>query len=94
MYRSYLLKNGFWPKKKTNSEVFLKHDLKIGGIYAIIQKEGFNKRIKIVIRKSVYFFDNFDNLDAFLGQLHASQTEFMHIIKRKFVENKLGKLEL
>lgn len=94
MYRNYLLKKGFWPKKKTNSQIFLKHDLNIGGIYAVIQKEGFIKGIKIIIREREYFFDNFDNLDAFLDQLQASQTEFMHILKRKLIGNKLRKIEL
>ncbi|MFX1569032.1 MAG: hypothetical protein ACFFCV_11775 [Promethearchaeota archaeon] len=94
MYRNYLLEKGFWPKKKTNSQIFLKHDPNIGGIYAEIQKDGFNKGIKIIIREKEYFFTNFDNLDTFFDQLQTCHTKFKHILNKKLTGNKWKKLEL
>lgn len=94
MYRSYLLKNGFWPKKKSNSEIFLKHDQNIGGIYAIIQRRGFEKGVKVIVSRKEYFFDNFDDLDMFFMRLHASQTEFDRIIKRKLIGKRLRQIPL
>lgn len=94
MYRKYLLNNGFWIKKKSNSEVFMKYDQNIGGIYAIIQKEGFNKGVTIIISRKEYYFDNFDKLDDFFVRLQASQIDFMRIMKRKLISQKLRKLEL
>lgn len=94
MYRSYLLKNGFWAKKKSNNQIYMQHDQNIGGIYAIIEKEGLKKRVKIIVSRKEYFFDNFDELDLFLAQLHTSQTDFMKILKRKLISKRLRQIPL
>ena len=94
MYRSYLLKNGFWAKKNADNRIYMRHDKNIGGIYAIIEKEGFEKRVRIIVSSKEYFFDNFDELDFFLAQLHTSQTEFKKILKRKLISKRLRQLQL
>lgn len=93
-YRNYLVRKGFWARKKVHCEIYIKHDLNIGGIYAIIQKDGFIKGIKIIVRKEEYFFSNFNKLDKFLTRLQHEQTDFMRILKRKLISQKLRKLEL
>ncbi|MFX1570404.1 MAG: hypothetical protein ACFFCV_18740 [Promethearchaeota archaeon] len=94
MYQNYLLENGFWSKKNTNSQIFLKHDEDLGGIYAIIKKEGFNKGIEIIFGEEKHFFTNFSSLDSYFDKLQASRREFKLILRRKSISNKLRKLEL
>jgi len=97
MYRSYLLKNNFWAKKGNekvpNAEkVFIKHDSGVGGIYAIIQQD--RKGIKIIAEGRDYFFNNFDKLDSFLTRLQQKKDDFMKILRRKNISQKLRLLDL
>ena len=97
MYRSFLLKNNFWAKKgnekNPNSEkVFIKHD-ELGGVYAIIQK-GEKKGVKIITDGEAKFFDNFDKLDVFLNSLKQKQDNFVKILKRRSISNKLRTLDI
>ena len=99
MYRSFLLKNNFWAKKgnekNPNSEkVFIKHD-ELGGVYAIIQK-GEKKGVKIIVEgdRTEHFFNNFDKLDSFLTRLQQRKDDFMKILKRKNISQKLRMLEI
>ena len=97
MYRSYLLKNNFWAKKGNEKlpgteKVFIKHDSIVGGIYAIIHKE--NKGVKIVADGEEHFFNNFDKLDSFLNQLHQRRDNFIKILKRKNISQRLRTLEI
>ncbi|MHA2006594.1 MAG: hypothetical protein ACXABO_17225 [Promethearchaeota archaeon] len=97
MYRSYLLKNNFWAKKGNekfpNAEkVFIKHDSGVGGIYAIIQHE--RKGIKIMAEGREYFFNNFDKLDSFLTRLQQKKDDFMKILRRKNISQKLRLLDI
>ncbi len=96
MYRSYLLKNNFWAKKgneKSDDEkVFIKHDSIVGGIYAIIQRE--NKGVKIISDGEEHFFNNFDKLDLFLNQLHHRKDNFIKILKRKNISQRLRTLDI
>ena len=97
MYRSFLLKNNFWAKKgnekNPNSEkVFIKHD-ELGGVYAIIQK-GEKKGVKIITDGEAKFFDNFDNLDAYLSSLRQRQDNFVKILKRRSVSQRLRMLDI
>jgi hypothetical protein len=99
MYRSFLLKNNFWAKKgnekdgKLESEkVFIKHDSEVGGIYAIINTE--RKGVKIIVNGDEHWFNNFDNLDSFLGRLKRSEVDFMKILRRKNLSKRLRTLDI
>lgn len=93
MYRSYLLSQNFWAKKGSDQQVFMKHSHKVGGIYAILQS-GENRGVKILVNGRSYFFNNFDKLDAFLNQLEQNQDNFMKILRRKNISQKLRMLEI
>ena len=97
MYRSFLLKNNFWAKKGNekypNSEkVFIKHD-ELGGVYAIIQT-GEKKGVKIIVDGTEQFFNNFDKLDAFLNSLKQRQDNFVKILKRRSISQRLRMLDI
>ncbi|TFG08894.1 MAG: hypothetical protein EU539_01110 [Promethearchaeota archaeon] len=99
MYRSYLLKNGFFAKKgnesgKVANKVFIKHDLNVGGIYAEILENGVKRGVKIMVDNEEHWFNNFDKLDIFLSQLAQKQDDFVKIIKRKNISNQLRLLEI
>lgn len=98
MYRSFLLKNNFWAKKgnekNPNSEkVFIKHD-ELGGVYAIIQT-GEKKGVKIIVDGGTeQFFNNFDKLDTFLNNLKQRQDNFVKILKRRSISQRLRMLNI
>ena len=96
MYRSYLLKNDFWAKKgneKGNKEkVFIKHDNGIG-IYATIQN-GDKKGVKISVDGIDHFFNNFDKLDDFFMRLKQKQDDFVKILKRRSISQRLRTLDI
>ena len=97
MFRSYFLKNGFYAKKgneKTvhTDKVYIKHTSEIGGIYAIVQSD--RKGVKVVADGSEFFFNNFDKLDIFLNRLQQRKDDFMRILRRKNISQKLRMLEI
>jgi len=97
MYRSYLLKNNFWAKKgnEKNPEadkVFIKHDSEVGGIYAIIHND--KRGVKIIAEGNEYFFNNFDKLDTFLNRLQQRRDDFMKILRRKNISQRLRMLDI
>ena len=97
MYRSYLLKNNFWAKKGNeknpgSEKVFLKHDSEVGGIYAIILND--KKGIKMMVEGKEYYFNNFDKLDSFLTRLQQRKDNFMKILRRKNISQKLRLLDI
>ena len=97
MYRSYLLKNDFWAKKGNEKEpngekVFIKHDNGIG-IYATIQN-GDKKGVKISVDGTDHFFNNFDKLDDFLTRLRQQQDDFVKILKRRSISQRLRMLDI
>ena len=97
MYRSFLLKNNFWAKKGNEKnlnmeKVFIKHDSEVGGIYAIILND--RKGIKMMAEGKEYFFNNFDKIDSFLSSLQQRKDDFMKILKRKNISQKLRLLEI
>ena len=94
MYRSYLLKNGFFAKKNSSYKVFIKHDLNVGGIYATIQDNGVKRGVKIIVNGEDHWFNNFDKLDMFLSQLTQKQDNFTKILKRKNMSTQLRLLEI
>lgn len=98
MYRSYLLKNQFWAKKgnekgeNEDMKVFIKHDSEIGGIYAIITSE--HKGVKIIVNGKEHYFNNFDKLDTFLSRLKQRENDFIKILRRKNISQRLRTLDL
>ena len=97
MYRSYLLKNNFWAKKGNEKnpgaeKVFIKHDSEVGGIYAIILND--KKGLKMMVEGKEYFFNNFDKLDSFLTRLQQRKDNFMKILRRKNISQKLRLLDI
>ncbi|MFX1503916.1 MAG: hypothetical protein ACFFDH_23340 [Promethearchaeota archaeon] len=97
MYRSYLLKNNFWAKKGNEKlpgteKVFIKHDSGVGGIYAVIEND--RKGVKIIAEGREYFFNNFDKLDSFLTRLQQRKDDFMKILRRKNISQRLRMLEI
>ena len=97
MYRSYFLKNGFYAKKGnekvTNTEkVYIKHTSEMGGIYALVQSD--KRGVKILADGSEFFFNNFDKLDGFLNRLQQRKDDFMRILRRKNISQKLRMLDL
>jgi hypothetical protein len=93
MYRSYLLGQNFWAKKGSDQQIFIKHSHKVGGIYAILQS-GENRGVKIVVNGQSHFFNNFDKLDSFLNNLEQTQDDFMRMLRRKNLSQKLRMLEI
>lgn len=100
MYRSYLLKNQFWAKKGNERDenlkgekVFIKHDSEIGGIYAIVDNND-KTGVKIIANGEEHWFNNFDKLDMFLSRLKQNEDDFMKILRRKNISQKLRTLEI
>ncbi|MFX1288915.1 MAG: hypothetical protein ACFFFY_10215 [Promethearchaeota archaeon] len=100
MYRSYLLKNQFWAKKGNEKndnlegeKIFIKHDSEIGGIYAIINNNE-RKGVKIIVNGEEHWFNNFDKLDSFLGTLKQKEDDFMKILRRKNISQRLRTLDI
>ena len=88
MYRKYLLKRNFWavPRKDGHGlepNCYVKHDIKVGGIYAFIQHRG----VRIVADNKEKTFNNFDDLDLFLDRLviykDNSNSDFLAILNRR-----------
>ena len=86
MYRKYLLKRNFWavPRKDgSDPNCYVKHDIKVGGIYAFIQHRG----VKIVAENKEKIFNNFDELDLYLDRLvifkDNSNSDFLAILNRR-----------
>ncbi|MFW9947631.1 MAG: hypothetical protein ACFFDX_12475 [Candidatus Odinarchaeota archaeon] len=100
MYRSYLLKNQFWAKKGnekgndlSGEKIFIKHDSEIGGIYAIINNNE-RKGVKIIVNGKEHWFNNFDKLDTFLSRLKQRENDFIKILRRKNISQKLRRLDI
>jgi len=100
MYRSYLLKQNFWARKGNEKDssvesekVFIKHDSEIGGIYAIINNNE-RKGVKIIVNGEEHWFNNFDKLDSFLSRLKQTEDDFMKILKRKNLSQRLRTLDI
>ena len=86
MYRKYLLKRNFWavPRKDgQDPNCYVKHDVKVGGIYAYIQNRG----VKIVADNKEKMFNNFNDLDLYLDRLviykDNANSDFLAILNRR-----------
>jgi hypothetical protein len=97
MFRNYLLKNDFWAQPRKDGKkptCYVKHDVRTGGIYAFLKRRG----VKIRVNNEERYFNNFDELDRFLDQLHLSNrednSEFMQILNRRSTSETLRQLPL
>lgn len=93
IYRSYLLKNNFWAKKGNekgtiSEKVFIRHGNGVA-IYATIKKRG----VKLTINYKDFSFNNFDKLDSFLIKLTYEEKEFLRIVRRMFLCQKLREFD-
>ncbi len=87
MYRKYLLKRNFWavPRKDGKEpNCYVKHDIKVGGIYAFIQHRG----CRIVANNKETTFNNFNDLDLYLDRLvifksNSENSDFLTILNRR-----------
>ncbi|MHA1734564.1 MAG: hypothetical protein ACTSU5_21720 [Promethearchaeota archaeon] len=70
MFRRYLLKQKFWQSRKNDRVVFVKHDSRVGGIYARLLRSADGRRgVEIKANGEEKFFDNFTDLDRYLETL-------------------------
>lgn len=95
MWRSYLLKKDFWAKKGneqdiTGEKIYIKHDLN-GPIYAVIKPN--ERGCQFIADGESHFFSNFDKADNFLNRFNKMQEDFIKIIRRKSLSQKLRTLE-
>ncbi len=94
MFRGYLLKRGFWSIKG-NQKILLKHDIKIGAIYAKICNIQEKKGVELTVNNKIrVFFNNFDDLETFFHQLDNHESLFSKILRRKEMSQQLRKLKL
>ncbi|MHA2184846.1 MAG: hypothetical protein ACXAAI_07580, partial [Promethearchaeota archaeon] len=64
----------------------------VGGIYAVILND--RKGIKMMVEGKEYFFNNFDKLESFLTRLQQRKDDFMKILRRKNLSQKLRMLDI
>jgi hypothetical protein len=78
MYQKYLLKRNFWR----SNNCFIRHDERLGGIYAYVQNNG----VKIVANDETHFFNNFNELEYYLNQLsigaRSDSSQFLQLLNR------------
>lgn len=100
MFRKYLLKRDFWAVPRHNGEnpnCYVRHDVKVGGIYAYLENRG----VKIVANSESRFFSNFDDLDQYLDKMSMLSTrsgnetsDFLAILNRRNTSNFLRKIPI
>lgn len=59
MFRNVLRRNGFWCKRSSEGDLFLKHDSTFGGIYVTIQKK--SAILRMADQDSIHIFKMQDN---------------------------------
>lgn len=92
MFKTYLLKKGFWSCKN-NPNRFLRHDRNAGGIYArIIFNDENQKGLELTVEDKKHFFSNFDELEEFFYKLQQKSSRFITILKRTSMGKQLRKL--
>jgi hypothetical protein len=52
------------------------------------------KGVKMMVEGKDYYFNNFDKLDSFLTRLQQRKDDFMKILRRKDISQKLRMLEI
>lgn len=72
MFRNVLRRNGFWCKRSSGGDLFLKHDSTFGGIYVTIQKK--SVILKMADQDSIYIFKSAKQLEQYLKGLDERET--------------------
>ena len=97
MFRRFLLKNDFWAQPRRDGQkptCYVKHSVKVGGIYAFLQPKG----VKLRVDDDERYFNNFDDLEGYLERLNLNakdtSNEFMHIINRRTTTKALRQIPL
>ncbi|MEM3593568.1 MAG: hypothetical protein QXS27_02460, partial [Candidatus Jordarchaeaceae archaeon] len=67
MFKNVLRRNGFWCKRSSGGDTFLKHDSTLGGIYVTVQKK--SAILRIVDRDSIHIFKSAKQLEDYLKEL-------------------------
>lgn len=85
MFRRYLLKKKFWQVKRNGQNLYMKHNPRYGGLYAEVRRgETGKKGVEIIADGDKKFFDNFNELDAYLENLnHPARDPFVNILGRR-----------
>jgi hypothetical protein len=79
MFRNVLRRNGFWCKRSSGGDLFLKHDSTFGGIYVTIQQK--SAILKMADQDSVHIFKSAKQLEDYLKGLEEMEPK--SIIHRK-----------
>ncbi len=79
MFKNVLRRNGFWCKRASGGDTFLKHDSTFGGIYVTVEKK--LAILKIVDRDIIHVFNSAKQLEDYLKGLE--EREPTSIIQRK-----------
>ncbi|MGQ9721022.1 MAG: hypothetical protein ACUVXA_06845 [Candidatus Jordarchaeum sp.] len=79
MFKNVLRRNGFWCKRASGGDTFLKHDSIFGGIYVTLEKKW--AVLKIVDRDIIHVFRSAKQLEDYLKGLE--EREPPSIIRQK-----------
>nr|MDO8079861.1 hypothetical protein [Candidatus Freyarchaeota archaeon] len=71
MFRNVLRRNGFWCKRSSGGDLFLKHDSTFGGIYVTIQKK--SAILRMEDRDSIHIFKSAKQLEEYLKGLEERE---------------------
>lgn len=72
MFKNVLRRNGFWCKRSSGGDLFLKHDSTVGGIYVTIQKK--SAILKMADQDSIHVFKSAKQLEEYLKGLEERET--------------------
>jgi hypothetical protein len=94
LFRKYLLKHKFWalPQKGKEEPCYMKHDDKVGGVYAYILKQG----VRIKINDNSQVFTNFNELNNFLQRVQVQSQKsstFQYTMQNYLEMNNLERIQ-
>ncbi|MEM3586262.1 MAG: hypothetical protein QXO71_02975 [Candidatus Jordarchaeaceae archaeon] len=72
MFKNVLRRNGFWCKRSSGGDLFLKHDSTFGGIYVTIQKK--SAILRMADYNSIHIFESAKQLEEYLKGLEERET--------------------
>lgn len=79
MFKNVLRRNGFWCKRASGGDTFLKHDSTFGGIYVTVEKK--SAILRIADRDIIHVFNSAKQLEDYLKGLE--EREPTSILPRK-----------
>lgn len=96
MIKKYLIREqNFWTSgvNKNNETCLVKHDEKIGGIYAYIS----GKTVKLVSSYGTVITDQFKDVESYFHGINAAtiyqKEDLMNVLNRRQISNKLQRLD-